>query len=65
MKLNQLEKIENKIRSTTLLTIKPEILKYLEGSNFWLIGNKFYYEDILKAKLEMERPKRPIRNERN
>ena len=65
LKLQQIEQIENEIKKRNLVTIKPEMLRYLEGSNFWLIYPKIYYDDLLKVKQEMERSTRPIRNERN
>ncbi len=55
--LNQLEKIENELMTTKLISMKPEILPLLEGSNFWQIRPKFYYEDLLKVKVEMEASK--------
>jgi hypothetical protein len=55
--LNQLEKIENELMTTKLISMKPEILSLLEGSNFWQIRPKFYYEDLLKVKVEMEASK--------
>jgi hypothetical protein len=66
LNLQQLEEIEDGIKTRSdLVNIKPDIRRYLEGSNFWLIREKFYYVNILKTKQEMERPKHPNRNERN
>ncbi len=52
--LNQLEKIENELMTTKLISMKPEILPLLEESNFWRITPTIIYEDLLKVKLEME-----------
>jgi hypothetical protein len=53
LSLTQIEQIENNIKaSSNLVSTTPEIQKYLQGSNFWLISKKFFYDDILKAKKE-------------
>jgi hypothetical protein len=55
--LNQLEKIEKELMTIKLVSMKPEILPLLEGSNFWRITPKIYYEFLLKVKEEMEASK--------
>jgi hypothetical protein len=52
--LSQLEMIENEIILTKLVSMKPDILPLLEGSNFWQIRLTINYVDLLKIKLEME-----------
>jgi hypothetical protein len=54
--LVQLEEIEKEIKTTKLVNMKPEIVKLLEGSNFWQVSLKIYFEDILKVKQGMEGP---------
>lgn len=55
--LNQLENIEKELMTIKLVSMKPEILPLLEGSNFWRITPTIIYEDLLKVKLEMEASK--------
>ena len=55
--LNQLEKIEKELMTTKLVSMKPEILPLLEGSNYLRITPKIYYEFLLKVKEEMEASK--------
>ena len=66
LSLQQIEQIENNIKSSrNLVTISPYMQKILKGSNFWISDPRLLFFDILKVKQEMERPKRPSRNERN
>jgi hypothetical protein len=60
--LNQLEMIEKEITLTKLVSMKPEILPLLEGSNFWLVWPKIDFEDMLKIKLKMEAPNQKENN---
>ena len=52
--LNQLELIEKEIKTTKLVSMKPEILRLLEGSKYYLVWPSIHFEDMLKIKLEME-----------
>lgn len=52
--LQQLESIENDIKSVKLIAIKPEADKYTKGSNFLLVDAKIYFEDMLKVKRTMQ-----------
>ena len=54
LNLNQLELIEQEIKTTKLVSMKPEILPLLEGSNYYLVWPSIHFEDMLKVKLEME-----------
>ena len=54
LNLNQLELIEQEIKTTKLVSMKPEILPLLEGSNYYLVWPRIHFEDMLKGKLEME-----------
>lgn len=51
LNLKQLEIIENEIKKASqLIVIKPEIERYIKGSNFLLVDTKIYFENILKIK---------------
>ena len=54
LNLNQLELIEKEIKITKIVSMKPEILPLLEGSNYYLVRPRIHFEDMLKVKLEME-----------
>jgi hypothetical protein len=54
LNLNQLELIEKEIKTTKLVSMIPEILPLLEGSNYILVRPRIHFEDMLKVKLEME-----------
>jgi hypothetical protein len=54
--LQQLEQIENEIKSTKLLSITLETSIRLEGSNYWRLWPFIYYDDLLKVKQGLERP---------
>ena len=54
LNLNQLELIEKEIKTTKLVSMIPEILPLLEGSNYILVRPSVHFEDMLKIKLEME-----------
>jgi hypothetical protein len=56
LNLNQLELIEQEIKTTKLVSMKPAILPLLEGSNYILVWPSVHFEDMLKVKLEIERP---------
>lgn len=60
--LEQIEQIEKEIKTTKLVNIKPEIVKLLEGSNFWQIRPTIHYEDLLKFTIEMEVSKQKDNN---
>ncbi|WP_316769431.1 hypothetical protein [Pedobacter frigiditerrae] len=53
LNLKQLELIESEIKEAKLVTVKPEIEKYIRGSNFLLVDTRIVFEDILKAKKTM------------
>jgi hypothetical protein len=54
--LQQLEQIENEIKSTKLVTITPETSIRLEGSNYWRLWPFILYDDLLNINQGMERP---------
>ena len=54
LSLDQLELIEKEIKTTKLVSMKPEILRLLEVSNYYLVRPRIHFEDMLKIKLEME-----------
>jgi hypothetical protein len=56
LSLQQLEQIENEIKIAKLVHIQPKVLYELEGSNYWQVSPKIYYDDLLKVKQGMERP---------
>lgn len=50
LNIEQLDKIEKAIFKEKIISVKPEISKYLAGSNFLVNDAMIYFEDMLKVK---------------
>ena len=56
LSIQQLEQIENEIKSTKLVSITPETSIRLEGSNYWRLWPFILYDDLLNLNQGIERP---------